>query len=114
MSLKDQARFVGQKLSNIAIKQGSTYQNVATEFLIERLVVRLTASPKLFSSLIFKGGYVGLSVYESPRYTIDLDALLVKMDLHLSLELIKKAAETDQGDCVWFKMFTQATYLALT
>ncbi len=79
MNLKDQARSVTQKLSNLAIKQGSTYQNLATEFLIERLIVRLTSNKKLYSSLIFKGGYVGLRIYESPRYTIDLDALLIKM-----------------------------------
>ena len=102
MNLKDQARSVTQKLSNLAIKQGSTYQNLATEFLIERLIVRLTSNKKLYSSLIFKGGYVGLRIYESPRYTIDLDALLIKMDLRLSLDLIKIAAETDQNDCVWF------------
>jgi hypothetical protein len=50
---------------------------VETVFLIERLVARLIADKKLSQNLVFKGGFVGLRVYDSPRYTIDLDALLI-------------------------------------
>jgi predicted nucleotidyltransferase component of viral defense system len=103
MSLQDQARSISQKLSKMAREENTTFQNIATEFLIERLLVRITSDKKLFDSLVFKGGYVGLRVYDSPRYTIDLDALLIKSDIQLTLNRIKSAAETDSNDGVWFR-----------
>ncbi len=46
-------------------------------------------------------------MYESPRYTIDLDALLVKSKIEPSLELTRAAAESDLDDGVWFKFESQ-------
>lgn len=102
MSLKDQARSISQKLSNLAHKENTTFQNISTEFLIERLLARITADQKLFESLVFKGGYVGLRIYESPRYTVDLDALLIKSDVPSALARIKKATATSLNDGTWF------------
>ena len=103
MKIQDQARSITKKLSNHARAKSTPYQNIATEFLIERFLVRIIADKKLYSALIFKGGYVGLRVYDSPRYTIDLDALLQKIEIPLALELIKKAAWANLGDAVWFR-----------
>ena len=87
--LKDQARSIGAKLSAVAKKLNVPYQKILTEFLLERLVVRLNGNPELSQYLIFKGGYVSLRVYNSPRYTIDLDALLKQGDLKLIAQSYK-------------------------
>jgi hypothetical protein len=71
-------------------------------FIIERLVARLVADQNLSESLVFKGGFVGLRVYESNRYTIDLDALLMKANVGPTLARVKERAMTDLGDGVWF------------
>jgi hypothetical protein len=75
--------------------------------LIERLVARLVADKKLCQHLVFKGGFVGLRVYGSPRYTIDLDALLVRANIDSTLERVKKRAEMDSGDSTWFRFESQ-------
>jgi predicted nucleotidyltransferase component of viral defense system len=97
------ATSITQKLSNLAQKKGVPFQFLSTSFIIERLVIRLISDKTLKDALVFKGGYVGLRVYESPRYTIDLDALLMKSDLRKILEKSKVAAESDTGDGVWFR-----------
>ena len=103
MKLADQTRSIRQKLLNLSQKKGVSYQYVVTTFLIERLVVRIVSEEQLYKSLVFKGGYVALRVYESSRYTIDLDALLLKSNITTTLTKIKKWAEKDIGDAVWFR-----------
>jgi len=103
MKLEDQAKSIRQKLSNLSQKQDVSYQYIATSFLIERLVARIVSDDKLYKSLIFKGGYVALRIYDSSRYTIDLDALLSKPHLKETLKQVKKVAEKDIGDAVWFR-----------
>lgn len=107
MTTKAKGDSIRKKLSNLAHKLDVPYRNLETVFLIERLVARLVADKKLSQHLVFKGGFVGLRVYGSPRYTIDLDALLVKANLDSSLELAKQKAESDAGDSVWFRFESQ-------
>jgi predicted nucleotidyltransferase component of viral defense system len=107
MSKVNQARSIASKLSNISQAEGITYQNIATAFLIERLLARLILNSDLTKCLIFKGGYVGLRVYNSARYTIDLDALLVKADIPSTLKQTVSAIETDIGDGTWFVLESQ-------
>lgn len=95
MSTKAKGVSVTQKLANLAKKRGARFEHVATEFLIERLVRRLVADEKLVELLVFKGGFVGLRVYNSSRYTVDLDALLRKSNLEATLKLTRAAAERD-------------------
>ncbi|PWU13419.1 MAG: hypothetical protein C5B49_14815 [Bdellovibrio sp.] len=102
MSTKAKGTSVTQKLIALQKKVGVPYQLVATAFLIERLVARLTADERLRSALVFKGGFVGLRVYRSPRYTVDLDALLIKANLEKTLDAVKSAAAKDMDDGVWF------------
>lgn len=83
------------------------YKDLETVFMIERLVARLITDKHLASHLVFKGGFVGLKIYESPRYTIDLDALLVKANIDETLERVKKQAEVDLNDGVWFRFQEQ-------
>lgn len=101
---KDQARSLGDKLSKIARECSVPYARVLTEFLLERLAVRLMGSPDLANRLVFKGGYVSLRIYDSPRYTIDLDALLRRGSLESVVATASAAAEADASDGVWFKL----------
>ncbi len=57
--------------------------------------------------LVFKGGFVGLRIYDSGRYTVDLDALLVKADIESTLTLATEKAEEDLDDGVWFRFESQ-------
>jgi predicted nucleotidyltransferase component of viral defense system len=91
-------------LNQLAKKQKVAHAKVATEFLLERLAIRLVSHPDLEDRLVFKGGYVSLRVYDSPRYTIDLDALLRKGTLESIVKTAQAAAEVDLGDGVWFRL----------
>ena len=101
--LQSQAQSISDRLSKIAKELKVPYRMVLTEFLLERLAVRLVADKTLSQCLVFKGGYVSLRVYNSPRYTVDLDALLTKGPLDKITTASKVAAEVDIGDGVWFR-----------
>jgi predicted nucleotidyltransferase component of viral defense system len=107
MTTKAKGESVRQKLTIISKNLEAKYRDVETVFLIERLVARLIANKKLADRLVFKGGFVGLKVYESPRYTVDLDALLLKSNIEQTLEQVRKQAEYDLDDGVWFRFETQ-------
>lgn len=107
MTLKAKSDSVRKRLSSLSQKLKVPYRYVETVFLIERLVARLVSDKKLSHHLIFKGGFVGLRVYNSPRYTIDLDALLVKADIDSTLELVKQRAQMDSDDGTWFRFERQ-------
>ena len=100
--LKQQARSISDRLSKIAKNLNLPYKLILTEFIIERLAVRLVAEKSLSHALVFKGGYVSLRVYQSPRYTVDLDALLRNGKLSKAVVDAKLAAQTDIRDGVWF------------
>jgi predicted nucleotidyltransferase component of viral defense system len=107
MTTKIKGESVRAKLKSLASKMKIQYSHLETVFLIERLVARLIADKKLSQNLVFKGGFVGLKVYQSPRYTIDLDALLVKSNIEQTLHLVKKQAQSDRDDGVWFRFESQ-------
>ncbi|MFN7904176.1 MAG: nucleotidyl transferase AbiEii/AbiGii toxin family protein [Pseudobdellovibrionaceae bacterium] len=107
MTTKAKGESVRQKLTTAAKKLDAKFRDVETIFLIERLVARLIADKKLADRLVFKGGFVGLKVYKSPRYTVDLDALLVKSNIEQTLDQVKKQAEHDLDDGVWFRFESQ-------
>lgn len=107
MNKLNQAKSISAKLSNLARRDGVNFQNIATTFLLERLLARLTYDPQLGKTLIFKGGYVGLRVYNSRRYTIDLDALLIKSDIPSTLKRTAHAVEFDIEDAVWYAFESQ-------
>ena len=103
---QDQARSISKKLSTLSKKLSVSFPKIFTEFILERLTVRLLLDADLGSRLIFKGGYVSLRVYESPRYTVDLDALLRNGSLESILKAAQTTAEKDVGDGVWFRLET--------
>lgn len=107
MTTKAKGTSVRQKITDLATRLDVPFQNIQTAFMIERLVARLVADKTLAKHLVFKGGFVGLRVYNSERYTIDLDALLVKANIEFTLALTKESAEADLNDGVWFKFEDQ-------
>lgn len=107
MTTKAKGSSVRQKITDLSNKINIPFQNIQTAFMIERLVARLVTDKNLAKHLVFKGGFVGLRVYNSERYTVDLDALLVNADIESSLALTRKNAETDLDDGVWFKFVGQ-------
>ena len=62
-------RSVSDRLKRLSRERNATYAEVLTQFFIERAVVRLVGDAVLYEHLIFKGGFVGLRVYGSPRFT---------------------------------------------
>ncbi len=109
MTTKAKGNSVRQKITDLSKKLGIPYQNLETLFIIERLVSRLVSDKKLGKNLVFKGGFVGFRVYHSERYTVDLDALLVKADIDSTLKLAREKAEIDLSDGVWFKFENQVS-----
>ncbi len=103
MTAKAQGTSVRQRLINLSTDLGVPYQNLETAFILERLVARLISDEDLQQHLVFKGGFVGLKVYNSSRYTVDVDALVVKADVDSILERARPCAETDLDDGVWFR-----------
>ncbi len=102
MSLKDQAKSIHKRLSNIAQKRKVAFQHIMTEFLIERLLARLLHNSSLSEKLIFKGGFVAMRLYGSPRYTVDLDALADHIRGDALIETVKTAASVSIDDAAWF------------
>ena len=104
MTDKNKVRSIRDRLKKIANDTQSPIQTVVTDFLIERVVFRLASNPELKNHLIFKGGYVGLRCYQSPRYTIDLDAIAHKKDIKTVIESAQQAIANDLNDSVWFEL----------
>lgn len=107
MTSKAKGSSVRQELSDLSHKLKVPYQNIETAFLIERLLARLVADQTLREHLVFKGGFVGLRIYQSQRYTVDLDALVVNATVETILERTKEKAESDIDDGVWFRFEDQ-------
>ena len=102
MNKNSLATSIAARLRNVAAAEKVRYAAVLTGFLIERAVARLTKNPHLARHLIFKGGFVSLRVYQSPRYTVDLDAVLHGLSKEEAVGYAKEAMAADLGDGVWF------------
>lgn len=107
MTTKAKGTSIRQKLINLSVEIGVPFQNLETAFILERLVARLTADAGLQKHLVFKGGFVGLKVYNSARYTVDVDALVVEANVESILKSAKRCAQTDSDDGVWFRFENQ-------
>lgn len=96
------------KLSNLAKTQGIQFPHAMTLFLLERAVVRLLMDDLLARHLVFKGGYVGVRVYNSPRHTTDLDALTHGLPSDVAEARIKAALALSVDDGCWFEFEERA------
>lgn len=92
MTTKAKSTSIRQRLINLSVEIGVPFQNLETAFILERLVARLTSDEELRQHLVFKGGFVGLKVYESSRYTVDVDALVLNANVDFILERTKECA----------------------
>ena len=101
MSLKSKAQSIKAKLKNLAKQEGVSYHYLEMSFLLERIVARLTSVKNVQEALIFKGGFVTLRVYQSNRYTADVDVALTQSNF--DMRKIIRAAESDINDGVWFQ-----------
>lgn len=96
------AKSVSERIKRVAKEEGATYAEILTQFLIESAAVRLVSDPILYQRLVFKGGFVGLRVYGSPRFTTDLDAVVQCQDRFDFRKKARDAMAQDLGDHVWF------------
>jgi hypothetical protein len=94
---------IRSRLLAISTAERVAYQNIQTMFLLERMVARLTRETRLFEHIVFKGGYVALRAFHSPRYTMDLDAIICDADIETIGAAAITAIETPLDDGVWFR-----------
>lgn len=99
---KSRVHKIKEQIKKLSLKKGADFEDVFTLFVIERAVVRLMSNEKLARSMIFKGGFVCVRVFESPRYTIDLDSVLHGCSLEESKRLVPAAVQQDLSDGIWF------------
>ena len=99
---KSLAKAVSAKLSQLARAQAKPYDKLLTLFLLERIVSRLVFDPVLAQALVFKGGYVSVRVYDSPRFTVDVDAVLHGLSQEAALQKIKEQMLVQHPDAAWF------------
>jgi hypothetical protein len=110
------AQSITAKLSQLSRAQDKPYDKLLTIFLLERAVARLVADSTLARCLIFKGGYVSVRVYDSPRFTTDIDAVLHGLDQTRAVEKIREQMALPFGDGTWFhcekeqNLVTQSEY----
>ncbi len=102
-SLEDLAKSIRSRLSQMARQKKVAFKDIETEFLLERLVVRLVQDPQVSECIVFKGGYVALRVYGSERFTVDVDATIIKGERDVLITKARELIESDLGDGTWFK-----------
>jgi hypothetical protein len=103
---KSSVHKIKEKIKKLALTTGADFEDVFTLFVIERAVVRLMTNEKLARSMIFKGGFVCVRVFESPRYTIDLDSALHGCSFEEAKTLIHEVVQQDHNDGIWFQYET--------
>jgi predicted nucleotidyltransferase component of viral defense system len=99
---------LAQRLQRIASEQGKSYQELLTSFLIERALLRMVSDKFLYNHLVFKGGYVGQRIFETGRFTRDLDSILLGASMVPALEAVKNCLIRDLEDHTWFEFEDQS------
>ncbi len=94
---------IKQRFTDLAKSTGEPYDRLQTLFFLERAALRLTADSSLAKHLIFKGGFVSVRIYHSPRFTKDLDATLIGLSVEVAKRKIVEAMQVNVNDTVWFE-----------
>ncbi len=94
---------INARLRRIATDKNVAFDRLFINFLIERAAARLMRDVRLYDHLVFKGGYVALRIYQSPRHTVDLDAVIHGLSKEVAVDAAKKTMFEDLGDGVWFQ-----------
>lgn len=108
MSFPKTPQGLAQRLQKIASAGEQSYQTLLTSFLIERALVRMVSDEFLYGHLVFKGGYVGQRIFETGRFTRDLDSILLGTSMDSVLESVKNALSQDVEDHTWFEFEEQS------
>lgn len=98
-----QIKSIEARLLSLAREHGRSPMDQRILFLLERALARLVLDSDLHKGLIFKGGFVGMRVYGSERFTTDIDAALNGISSERAIEKIKKAMPGDLSDGAWFR-----------
>ena len=69
---------------------------------LERIVSRVSGNKYLADHLIFKGGFVLFKIYDSSRFTRDIDALGKDVDIARIKGLVPEVLSRNINDGVWF------------
>lgn len=93
---------IESKLLKVSRATGRSSMETRILFLLERAAARMLLDSLLQQHLIFKGGYVALRVYDSPRFTSDLDAVIKGLPPEEAIQRIRTALGSDLGDGAWF------------
>lgn len=97
-----QIKSIESKILNVARATGRSSMETRILFLLERATARMLLDQVLQQHLIFKGGYVALRVYKSPRFTSDIDAVIKGFSPEEAVQRIKVSIDKDIGDGAWF------------
>jgi predicted nucleotidyltransferase component of viral defense system len=97
------AQSVTSKLSLLARSQKKPFDKLLTIFLLERMVARLIADKVLARCLVFKGGYVSIRVYDSQRFTTDVDVVISGLDRQQAIKMVKVQMALPIPDATWFE-----------
>ncbi len=97
-----QIKSIESKILNVARQTGRSPMETRILFLLERATARMLLDPILQRHLVFKGGYVAVRVYKSPRFTSDIDAVITGIPSDEAIRRIKTNIDQDIGDGAWF------------
>jgi len=87
----------------VAVQESQlTLNEIRVVVALERAVARITETDTLLKHLVFKGGFVLMKNFESPRFTRDVDALALGISKEKTKLLVCKALQTGTDDGLWF------------
>ncbi len=102
----EKAKQISRALKAMLEKKGQFHLNELRVIIaLERAIARLSQDKVLAEHLIFKGGFVLLKSFESPRFTRDADALARAIPKEKLKDLVRSALEFDLEDGLWFGDF---------
>lgn len=100
---QEKAKQISRTMKAMAQKNSLLNINVLRIIVaLERAIARLLHSKALAEHLIFKGGFVLLKNYKSPRFTRDADALALAIPKEKLKDLVGSALNVDLEDGLWF------------
>jgi predicted nucleotidyltransferase component of viral defense system len=103
MSRQIEANRILNAIRNLVSQTPSKGHNeIRIVVAMERVVARLESHKELFEHITFKGGFVLLKNFNSPRFTRDIDALARNLTKKKLKSLITEALENNLHDGLWF------------
>ena len=98
MSNNEPTKKVLNAIRKIANDSSLSVNELRVLVALERIVARIDAFQPLENKLVFKGGFVLLNAYQSPRFTRDVDALARNIGKEALISEVPKALSMDLDD----------------